>query len=93
MIIQQFIEKAMLGGWQPNFREMGVIKQLPGERKAKVLMGAPTLSYADMLLDPLAWQAVGKVEGWAYYDTQDHFFDFANAIWKGKTIEEYLATL
>lgn len=50
-------------------------------------------SVHSILLDPEAWKAVGKVEEWAHYETKDHFFYFIDAVWKGKTIEQYLETL
>lgn len=64
MTIQQFIEKAIQGGWRPAYKGCkidychdgivvdtteGEYENVPNER---------------LLLDPLAWQAVGKVEGW-----------------------------
>ena len=64
MTIKQFIEKAIEGGWKkkPTF------KVLSADRfKAQYISDdggrfeeAPEVP----LLDPLAWQAVGKVEGW-----------------------------
>lgn len=55
-----------------------------------------------MLLDPLAWQAVGKVEGWGaeipsymlgkpvWHTNMSRMID---ALASGKTIEQYLETL
>ena len=56
MTIKQFIEKAIGGGWKPHdhFNEPCDIGDL---------------KYAEILLDPLAWKAVGKVEGW--YDSKE----------------------
>lgn len=55
MTIKQFIEKAIAGGWKTDWYD-----DWEGG------------SYSDMvipriLLDPLAWQAVGKTEGWIGY--------------------------
>lgn len=60
-----------------------------------------------VLLDPLAWQAVAKVEGWRQgfyeYGSANEAVEMApymvkmhlmiDALCEGKTIEEYLATL
>lgn len=48
MTIEQFIEKAIKGGWIP----------IDWELEEMVLRSA------EILLDLKAWQAVGKVEGW-----------------------------
>lgn len=51
MTIQKFIEKAIGGGWKEKYldRDQGKTNALITEC---------------VLLDALAWQAVGKVEGW-----------------------------
>lgn len=51
MTIQSFIEKAIAGGWPPNNPKIGSAQEA-------------VLRIYEVLLDPLAWQAVGKVEGW-----------------------------
>lgn len=74
MTIQQFIEKAKLGGYS---------------------------EYADdirgMLLDSLAWKAVGKVEGWEANGDRYAWLYFMHrmidALADGKTISDFLATL
>ena len=50
MTIQSFIEKAVAGGWTSKVYE------------AEAEMGL--VNYEAVLLDPEAWKAVGKVEGW-----------------------------
>lgn len=49
MTIQTFIEKAILGGWQGH--------------SSSYYEANPAVW--GVFLDPLAWKAVGKVEGWA----------------------------
>lgn len=59
------------------------------------------VSDAEILLDPLAWQAVGKVEGWhrgsldeAFHPTwKQNMHRMIDALAEGKTIEDYLKTL
>ena len=50
MTIKQFIEKAIEGGWDESSANSSDVKPLWLREK--------------MFLDPDAWQAVGKVEGW-----------------------------
>lgn len=63
MQIKEFIEKAIEGGWAPPKRVDKsyefVLQNNNGEVKNYSL-----ITGADIFLDPLAWQAVGKVEGW-----------------------------
>lgn len=64
--------------------------------------------FAFMLLDPKAWQAVGKVEGWTglrhcewadkqeaneYEVWQYHWHSMIDALAEGKSIEEFIKTL
>lgn len=90
MTIQSFIEKAVAGGWTSKVYE------------AEAEMGL--VNYEAVLLDPEAWKAVGKVEGWladvsCADDCREHqeWFDkmhrMIDAIAEGKTIEQYLETL
>lgn len=62
MTIKQFIEKARQGGWSealsPRSRELDR-KALERDRR-----GTDYRPYEVVLLDPEAWKAVGKVEGW-----------------------------
>lgn len=58
MTIKQFIEKAIEGGWDDTNYAFG--SKQPDE---KWKVGA--WEYDEKIfLDPKAWQAVGKVEGW-----------------------------
>lgn len=62
------------------------------------------LPIAEMVLDPLAWQAVGKVEGWekisycrecevADSGYKGRMHRMIDALAEGKTIEEFISTL
>lgn len=71
MTIKQFIEKAIEGGWRkkeiPRFRglefDFGIgYPLITFERPSRHQVERMPLEV--ILLDPLAWQAVGKVEGW-----------------------------
>ncbi len=92
MTIKQFIEKAIEGGWK---RE---------EKHLEETSYGADFNYSAILLDPLAWQAVGKVEGWGDeeqirksmfrgrdYKTQMN--GLTPALIDGKSIEQYLDTL
>lgn len=100
MKIQQFIEKAIEGGWRSDedirdgwvYDKSGVIDYHLGR---------------DIFLDPLAWKAVGRVEGWKqeYYEygSANEAIEMApymvkmhrmiDALAEEKTIEQYLETL
>ena len=80
---QRFIEDAIKGGYEMNKFHALFCKNK--DDFTKPLDG--------ILLDPSSWQAVGKARGWTHYDTEDRFFGFANAIWKGKSIEDYLTSI
>jgi len=82
MTIKDFINKAIEGGWMPD-------------------ADTPEIYYegirTNALLDPLAWQAVGKVEGWEDRDTepnwQNKMHQMIDALVEGKTLEEFIETL
>lgn len=52
-----------------------------------------SLTHLEILFDPLAWKAVGKVAGWDRHRTYENFIGMAVDLWDGKTTEEYIATL
>lgn len=66
MTIKEFIEKAIEGGWYRGYTLS--VAEINGKIEGVLLdpdgdaMVAKTTH--EILLDPLAWQAVGKVEGW-----------------------------
>ena len=89
---QQFIEDAIKGGYGDAFK---VMVQIDIE---------PNSSYLErLLLNPLAWQAVGKTRGWRNVEEgtfeaeftcwQAYFESFFRSIREGKTIEEALSAL
>jgi hypothetical protein len=102
MTIQSFIEKAIEGGWSPYARNV-VAHELPLEQAVKAMRRSTR--DAEILLDPLAWKAVGKVEGWPDEHWQGIYREYAeknaiarmhrmiDALAEGKTIEQYLETL
>jgi hypothetical protein len=57
MEIKQFIQKAIEGGWVPVY-------EYNCQYCDDVWPSSAPLNVDKMFLDPLAWQAVGKVEGW-----------------------------
>lgn len=67
MTIQQFIEKAVEGGWADKARLDWFLK-------------LPEYAQCQIWLDPKAWQAVGKMKGWGreYYHEDDGktYWDF-----------------
>lgn len=101
MTTQQFIEKAVEGGFHPSYIEVPEIKHM-------VYYGHPYPVYV-ILLDPLAWQAVGNVEGWEKltingyelkgvrgYDYSPWYLNMhrmIDALADGKTINQFLETL
>ena len=105
MIIEQFIKKAVEGEWYKDELE-----------DTKYYIKGYSLSYIgnmghwqhisiyEILLDPLAWQAVGKVEKWGVWITDDetgesidtwkyNFYQLPVALADGKSLEDYLKTL
>jgi len=68
MKTKEFIEKAIEGGWRTNHRYALTFLKV-GKKNAyftitHTLTGKVAVPVPEILLDPLAWQAVGKVEGW-----------------------------
>lgn len=111
MTIQQFIERAIEGGWKPDGKLVGakidychdgIVYQI--ERGIAGYDGDfRNLHIAQILLDPSAWKAVGKVEGYKWkaemlggvlYEGWVIRMDgLIPALRLGKTIEQYLETL
>lgn len=61
MTVQQFIEKAIEGGWDIR-KGIGLPDGMNISPSLESAAAGPLLHR--ILLDPLAWQAEGKVEGW-----------------------------
>ena len=91
MTIEKFIEKAIEGGWEkdkyPSFWSFNDIVKFYQDK---------------VFLDPLAWQAVGKVEGWKDYMVIDnpykniylyHMHEMIDALAEGKSLSEFIETL
>lgn len=104
MTPKQFIEKAIEGGFMenPNWsfknEDQGIVI-----KRSKDGAITSIISIEQLLLNPLAWQAVGKVEGWKntsdYMDTPKSkaywykMHDIIDALCDGKSIEQFLETL
>ena len=73
MTIQTFISKAIEGGWDGHCVMVnGSIHPATGNKASCHISSRPADTIPGMLLDPKAWEAVGKVEGW----DEDHVFKF-----------------
>lgn len=107
MTIQDFITKAIEGWWEPEdptmlmqnikFLPTGMRFYLTGHERAGIYY-----AYAEVFLDPEAWKAVGKVEGWQepdFYDTKPtkaylaRMHRMIDALAEGKSVEDFLATI
>jgi hypothetical protein len=102
--IQQFIEKALVGGWQPADRDFSIIgfyerhfeyqlrNMSPGQRSVPRMM-----VYEAVLLNPKVWQAVGKVEHWyeGHYGPEwlHHMHKMIDALAEGQTLEAYIQSV
>lgn len=103
MTIHSAIEKAIQGGWDftenVNFsdEDRSRFKRSPHLKEAKTIMGF----WGTVLLDPLFWQALGKVEGWhkgiapehEHLYWKAHWHAMVDALAEGKTIEQFFETL
>jgi len=102
--IKKFIEKALVGGWQPGDRDFSIIgfyerhfeyqprSTLPG-RSSTIRM----MVYEAVLLNPKVWQAVGKVEHWyeGRYGPEwlHHMRNMIDALAEGQTLEAYIQSV
>jgi len=102
--IQQFIEKALAGGWRPEVQEYRIIgfyerhfeyrlqSMAAGRRSATRFM-----LYDTVLLDPTVWQAVGKIERWyeGSYGPEwlHHMHKMIDALAEGHTLEAYIQSV
>lgn len=66
--IEQFVSDAIAGGWRKD--EKPDLESNNDGYSIRFLAGhdTHTLWEADILIDPLAWQAVGRTRGWRLYD-------------------------
>lgn len=103
---QRFIEKAIEGGWVPKDWNYPTIIFDDVSNSGRVFMvsnehgeNGSWWEYAIEVcfLDPEAWKAVGKVEGWDDGPLEEVWLDAMNgmiyALAERKTIEEYLETI
>lgn len=104
MTIKEFIEVAIEGGWNyknttnPRAHNFGLWVESGRGIDDNII-------YSQVLLDPEAWKAVGKVKGWEggdcptcgyVFDQEEPLYHMSQMIYtlcKGKTLEEYIATL
>jgi hypothetical protein len=103
--IQKFIERALAGGWSPGARAIivrGFSETYFEYRPRSSITGHGTgvpiqLRYEVVLLDPEAWQAVGKVERWyeGYYGPEwlHHMHKMIDALAEGHTLEAYIQSV
>jgi hypothetical protein len=102
--IQQFIGKAIAGGWRPEGRECSILgfhERHFEYQLRNIAAGRPAgiryMSYETVLLDPKAWQAVGKMERWyeGYYgpDWLHHMHKMIDALVEGQTLDAYVQSV
>lgn len=87
MKIKQFIEKAVEEGYGWKKWDVGGWGNLEKSPHLEAV-----------LLDPKAWEAVGKVEGWHdkelwHWSWQNQMHAMIDALAEGKTLEEFIKTL
>jgi len=113
MEIKDFIEKAIAGGWNHRIQNATIQRVDADDHSFHVHFWDNEGNQSDMfsyslhalLLDPLAWQAVGKVEGWptGFPDPKNQYsrgmswkinmYRMIDHLAEGGTIESYLKTL
>ena len=101
--IQQFIEKAFVGGWQPADRDFSIIGFYERHFNTSSRNSSPeTFRYPDAglrsrPLNPKVWQAVGKVEQWyeGHYGPEwlHHMHKMIDALAEGHTLEAYIQSV
>ena len=102
--IQQFIEKALVGGWQPADRDsciIGFYERHFAYQPQSMLQGRSSairmMAYEAVLLNPKVWQAVGKVEQWyeGRYGPEwlHHMRHMIDALAEGHTLEAYVQSV
>lgn len=108
MTTQQFIEKAIEGGWKDGRSLMVLLDMM--RRDGHVMMAKSVLRSA--LLNPDVWQAVGKAEGWKEYPSfhlqsnifgnptplqmegwRARWFQMIDALAEGKSTDQFLEDL
>ncbi len=101
---QKFIEDAIAGGYREDRTSWDRVRF---EKTGIYHVVDPTIRIAweEVLLDPLAWQAVGKTRGWTNvrvpdghggleYNSPRHYMHlFIDHLADGKTLEEALSAI
>ena len=98
---KQFIEDAIEGGYNAtNLRSLHMLLGCTGNARKAGLNTKLQAYYSYILLDPKAWQAVGKTRGWAmpYKDMPGRWeYEagkfFGNLMADGLSIEEALTKI
>ena len=93
MTVIEFARKAYEGGWQPNWIE--------AKMNSDGFEATAQIHVHKMLLNPEAWKACGKVEGWEEHDSGleypvewiNNMHKMVSALVEGKSIEEFLKNL
>lgn len=96
--VKEFIEKAIEGGWLPRSTQNILVGRIPVSGVfVEIFSDDPWISSVrdrrqsirieEIMLDPLAWQAVGKVDGWSgsgdkAKDNLMRYSDFEEQHWK-----------
>ncbi len=104
MTIQKFIEAAIEGGYKlHNNPRINVFEESDSHYSyCWYSKGGFDFLIPEMILDPEAWQAVGKAKGWGEIDSSESntfhvwemkFIQMPMFLIKGRTLEEYIATL
>jgi hypothetical protein len=102
---QKFIEDALIGGYN-KYRDYTFtsIRHIPSRNLVDLVedhvggTASTCVAYEEILLDPLAWQAVGKTKGWGNSIrpstmTRHLYIEFFRHLADGKTIEEALSAI
>jgi hypothetical protein len=100
---QSFIKDAIAGGWkeQPTSEMPKPHLDTEHEDYPRVAFyydeypeeGAVIYAIHEILLDPLAWQAVGKTRGWKLQATYWKWHIFVDHLIDGKSVEEALQAI
>lgn len=68
---KQFIEDAVNGGWR-TYPSLALGKMKLDKSGLFYTAGTVSKTVHEILLDPLAWKAVGRTNGWSSFSTHEH---------------------
>lgn len=102
MTPKEFIEKSIFGGYlECNYVKERGHRTFVFFKKSGEIVGIYNLF--EIFLDPKAWEAVGKVEGWGEMPSGDiwqgklrfkyNMHRMIDSLIEGKSIDDFLATL